>query len=189
MINLNPMKLKLCLLIPILLIFGTACQSDYQDQSHTVQVANRYQVSLPSFLKKTDKLNDEASLQYMSAFREFYCLVIDEPKDSFDDALSYYDLNDQYSNNFDAYIEILSSSTLENVFLQGKTPLQADTINSLPVFLVEVDTYIDDLAVYYYGAIIEGKDHYYQLYTWTLANRKSKYKEQMKDIVFSFTEI
>jgi len=40
----------------------------------------RYSLSIPSFLVKTNKLNEDASIQYQHAIKELYMIVIEDSK-------------------------------------------------------------------------------------------------------------
>ena len=61
-------------------------------------------------------------------------------------------------------------------------------INGLDSKMFEIETKIDDLDVYYALNVIQGKDSYYQVYSWTLLERKDKYKDVLNEILISFQE-
>ena len=52
-----------------------------EEEFKKIEVKN-YALQLPSYLSKTNDLNEDASLQYQNPFRELYIIVIDESKTS-----------------------------------------------------------------------------------------------------------
>ena len=63
------------------------------------------------------------------------------------------------------------------------------TINKYPAIVVETTEEVNGIGVFYVVAIIETKKTYYQIFTWTLANKKEKHYQQMKEIINSFKEL
>lgn len=161
----------------------TSCASE--DGVEVVKFQEKYSLTVPTFLTKVNNLNDDASLQYQHAFKEFYLIVIDEAKSEFENALDIYDLNGSYSQDLSGY----SNLVLENFSGYSKSDIQDVFINNLPAKTFTWEENIDGIDVYYAVAIVEGKENYYQIMTWTLANRKLRYKDRMNQILNSFNEL
>lgn len=165
----------------------TSCESVEADQILTV--GNRYSISIPSFLKKVTTLNEDASLQYQHAWKNFYVIVIDEPKEEVQKAISDNNLTDRFANNLEGYKNL----NLEIIKQGMSSPMISKTkdtnINKMPSKIITMTSKIEGTAIYYAIAYIEGKDRYYQITTWTLTNKENEYKEKMNRILYSFKEI
>jgi len=174
----------------ILLIFISgliSCLSD--DSLQEITVENRYSISIPSFLKKAHDLNDDASLQYQHIFREFYVIVIDEPKSELKKALDDNNLTEFYSNDIEGYFDLLFNDFEQGVSAFRKSNLIDTLINNMPAKLLTVLGTVEDIDIFYYLAYIEGEKRYYQIMAWTLASREHQYKEKMRKIIYSLKEL
>ena len=58
-------------------------QAKNNDSKNTVTVKGMYSIDVPSFLSPTNKLGEDASLQYWSKTLDISFQVIDEPKSEF----------------------------------------------------------------------------------------------------------
>lgn len=167
-----------------LLFVATALFACNSDKIETVSIKNQYSVDLPSFLSKATTLHEDASLQYQNAMREFYVVVIDETKQEFHSAVQETD----FTADLSGYAQVLRTS-LEQSMSDGKFSTVTDTqINGLKAKTFTFEGTMEGLPIYYSVAYIEGKDHYYQIVSWTLQKSKDKYQEQMKAIASSFKE-
>jgi hypothetical protein len=134
-------------------------------------------------------LNDQASLQYMSAFREFYVVVLVDSKIDFKNQLTINDLDSHYENNLNGYTKLIMSYSAENIFNVEHIAFDTIIINQLHAHSFKFNNSAQDEPSYFHGALIEGKNHFYQLFTWTLSKNEDAYKKQMNEIVNSFNEI
>lgn len=167
--------------------FLTSCQS--VDTEKVITIDNKYSISIPSFLTKVSNLNEDASLQYQHALKEFYVIVIDEPKEELLKALMEYDLEDKYSNNVQGYANLVLDN-FERVISVSRTSDVIDTlIREMPARVLNINGTLEDIGAYYSFACVEGENHYYQILTWTLSRKENQYKEKMKRIIYSFREI
>lgn len=155
-----------------------------EEEFKKIEVKN-YALQLPSYLSKTNDLNDDASLQYQNPFRELYIIVIDESKQEVEQAITLNELEDIYSNDFNGYVELLTASLESNIAFKNKK--EKDTvINSLEAKLLKFEGKIEDYDVFYEIAFVNGVTNYYQIMTWTLLNRKSDYEAVMDKMIYSF---
>ena len=166
------------------LIFTSCEQAD-----QTVIIDNRYSLDIPSFLKESNDLNEDASLQYQNIWKEFYVIVIDETKDEFHQVLEETELTDLYSSNIIGYSDILIEGIEESMSVHEKSSLDSIKINGMEARTISYSGKTEDIDVYFLFAFIEGKNSYYQVMTWTLGERKDKYKEQMAKIISTFKEL
>lgn len=158
--------------------------SDVEMQTVT---ASNYSISIPSFMKKTNDLNDDASLQYENMIKEVYVVIIDEFQNEIHNEIEEYGLLPDYEKNFQGYTKLKLDQFDESYQISNKLIVK-DTINLLPAVIYEVTVSVENTNVYMNYALVKGKTKYYQIMTWTLADRKYKYKNILKDIVYSFKE-
>lgn len=149
-----------------------------------VNIQGKYSLSIPSFLTKVNNLNEDASLQYQHAWKELYVIVIDETKTEYESALDIYNLSSSYSQDLSGYTNLV----LDNFTQYRGSDTQEGMINNLPAKIVRMEENIDGLDIYFAMAVIEGKENFYQVMTWTLAEKKYQYQEKMQDILYSFNE-
>lgn len=176
------MKLRL-LLLAFVAITLSACDGEPQ----TVTIKNKYSVELPSFLSVATDLNDDASLQYENGMREFYVVVIDEPRKDFDDMMINNDLG--YTPDLDGYSQILIDDVRETLHDKNTAKAEKTTINGLEARTTSLTGTVQNLDVYWKVGYIQGKKDYYQVLCWTLTENKDKYDAQMADIIKSFKEL
>lgn len=62
-------------------------------------------------------------------------------------------------------------------------------INNMPAKIVSLKAQIDDLDIFYAIGLYQGEEDYYQLLTWTLANKENRNKEEMNKILYSLKEV
>lgn len=173
------MKKTLALCLVALLL---SCNSK---EVQTVTIKNQYSVQLPDFLSKAKDLHQGASLQYQNALREFYVVVIDEPKKDF---YAIAETTEDFPADFNGYHQILKNELEEGIQDIQITPTKDTQINGLKAKTFSLTGEIGTIPVYYEVAYIEGKDKFYQIVTWTLKDNKEKYAEQMQKILSSFKE-
>lgn len=166
-------------LFPILF----SCESK---EVKTITIKNKYSVELPEFLSKSQGLHDNASLQYQNVFKEFYIVVIDEPKKEFAEIAS---TTEDFSPDLNGYHQILKSGLEEGIQKIDITPTKDIQINGLKAKTFSLTGELSEIPIYYNVAYIEGKDTFYQIVTWTLKSSKQKYQEPMEKIISSFKEI
>lgn len=167
-------------------IILSSCQPS--DAVKTVTVENRYSVSIPSFLTEVHNLNEDASLQYQHAWKEFYVIVIDESKEEMEKALTVNNLTGSYSNDVDGYANLLLKGFEQAISVSSKSDLVDTLVNGMPAKLITISGRAEGINAYYALAFIEGKKHYYQIMTWTLDSKEYEYKENMNRILYSLKE-
>lgn len=175
--------------LPLFLIFTfllSSCSS--QEGEQTINVEKRYSLEIPSFLSEVDNLHDEASLQYQNLFNEFYVIVIDESKEAFHNVLEENELNDTYSSDVDGYTKIVLDALVSSVVDVIQTDLIETNVNGMPARLTTIEGIVEDIPVFYAYGVYEGKDTYYQVITWTLSEKQSKYESKMDAILKSLKE-
>lgn len=169
-----------------LCLFLSLASCEESKNVETITVPNKYTVELPDYLSKAHDLHDDASLQYQNALKEFYVVIIDEPKQDF---FNIAKTTEDFPADFEGYHQILKSGleeSIQKIEISESKDLQ---INGLKAKTFSLTGEIEAIPVYYDVAYIEGKDRFYQIVTWTLKNNKEKYETQMHAILSSFKEI
>lgn len=171
----------------ILLMMFCACTDS--DKTQEVKIENRYVMVLPAFLKATEDLNDDASLQYANTSKEFYIMVIDEDKDELNVALLESGSVDSTSMNLDGFCNVILNAYKQNVKILKESELEDLQINGLKAKKIVIESANDNTDVFVEYAFIEGKKDYYQIFVWTLLSQKDKYRKQIEDAIASFREL
>lgn len=171
----------------LLMITLTSCESGEEKQ--TVTIDNRYSLDLPSFLAEGIDLNDDASLQYQNILREFYVIVIDEPKSDITAVIADNGLTGMYPTEFDAYTDLMLDGFDAALDITKESEVIDTTINQMPARLININATVEGLKAYYALALIEGKNNYYQVLSWTVDSKEAEHKDLMKQIIYSFKEV
>jgi hypothetical protein len=172
--------------LTITVLILTAC-NQLKTEWKTFTASNKYKVEYPSFLSPDSTLSTEASMSYSNQKKEFYCLVLDEHKDT----LIQYGYEDM---SLEDYVLILKNNQDALTELPTKTLLQKEIkVNGMKGEILEIETEIKlgDKKTYSQGkkAILEGKNGFYQVYVWTLKEDFKKYEPDFDRIIGSFKEL
>ncbi|MGJ8593152.1 MAG: hypothetical protein ACSHXF_11420 [Aquaticitalea sp.] len=177
-------------LLPILFVFAfLVCGCASEEGEQTVTIDNRYSLTIPKFLSEGTDLHDDASLQYQHIFKEFYVVVIDEPKDEMHSVLELNDLTDIYSKDIDGYAKLIFDSVYESLLDPVQTDVVETTVNGMAARLSTLVGMADDISIFYDYGVYESEDRYYQVIAWTLSDQQSKYQSQMDAILHSLKEL
>ncbi|MDC9721495.1 MAG: hypothetical protein PSN34_01815 [Urechidicola sp.] len=177
---------KTVIFILTILLFQS-CGSGEEEQ--LVTVGNKYSLSIPSFLTKVSNLNDDASLQYQHAWKEFYVIAIDESKAEMQKAIIENDLEDLYKNNIEGYSKLILDGFKESLSNPYQSEIIDTTINKMPAKLTTLSGTVEGIDAFYSIGIYEGKTSYYQVLAWTLKSKQYSYKTKMNKILYSLAEL
>lgn len=169
--------------------FGNNNTPEKNVKFQDVIVEKKYGMKLPSYMRKTDELNDDASLQYMNAIKETYCIVIDEPTKEFVDAFKEINEYDDSISVIKNYQEVQIGSFQESITGFTVSKLQEQKIQGLNAITQQGVGEIDGHDIAYYFTFIEGKETIYMIICWTLENRKNRYEPTFYKVSSSFFEV
>ncbi|MFN8712728.1 MAG: hypothetical protein ACK5Z2_07730 [Bacteroidota bacterium] len=173
----------------LLFIALIASSCDLNQKDKTVAVKNKFSLSVPASFSKQKGLHEDASLQYGNLLNEFFVIVVDEPKAEFHSVLEENGLSESFSSDINGYADILIPTYDETIENLRKSDVVDTMINTMPAKILTLSGRVENMNVFYTVAFVEGKDNYYQIMTWTLANRKSRYSDAMKRLVCSLKEL
>ncbi len=159
------------------------------DKVQVVTIRDKYTLPLPAFLKEVTNLHEEASLQYQHAMKEFYVVVFDEPKSDLHQSLEDNGLNSQYSSDLDGYAAILIDGMDDALSITKKSQVIDTFVNAMPARMIQFHGSVDGISLFYSIAYVEGKETYYNITTWTLAEKEEKNKEKMDQILYTLKEL
>jgi hypothetical protein len=158
------------------------------ESAETVNIGGRYSIDLPKSFKKANRLNPEASLEYMDAVNGLYVIVIDEQKDAVINAIVENGLENTYSPDLKGYSQLLADTMKPNLKAGTIKPFNDTIINGLNARKTDLEGIVENLRIHYELGVVEGKNRFYQIMTWTTPNDLLKNQEQMQAIISSFKE-
>ncbi len=173
----------------LLLSCGDGKEKTETVKTETVKVNNLYTVEIPAFLTKAKHLNEEASLQYQNLLKEVYIVVLDESKEAVETVIIDNGLEDYYTFDVDGYANLLTDGLESSVTFDSIPELHPKKINGLNARTMNFTGKMEGIHIYWDFAFIEGRNNYYQVMSWTLVDRKDKYKDVMSTMINSFKEI
>ncbi|MFZ6051274.1 hypothetical protein [Halocola ammonii] len=169
-------------------ILFSACSWD--GKFKRVKVDSEYSLDIPNFLSESNILNEVASLQYQDIIRDFYVIVIDERKSELRSALNLGGFSkSDYSHDLDGYTSIMLDSYSFQMNMKKEPTIVEGTVDNKPARFVTVEGEVENEDVFWKVAFIEGTYKFYQVYTWTAADKKDEYKITMNQVLKSFREL
>ena len=160
---------------------------DVKEEFKTITIADKYSLDIPDSFEKVDNLNDDASLQYQNAFKEFYVIVMDEPKETFDTAVTTNDVD--MTPDLEGYYKSIQLN-LKNAIKNIKIFNEKNTeINGRKAKIFSVTGNVEGYDIFYRYALVEGKKEYYQIMLWTEQKKGESYLETMNQSINSFKEL
>lgn len=163
---------KLQIIISGLIIFFISSCS-YDENFKTVQEKNLFTIEVAPYLTKTRDLSTIPSLQYYNRFRTVYLVVKSDLISTLDQ--SFEDYHHDFVQSFEERFPDTKFTTI------SKTDL-----NGFPAIIEETTIKTDGEKVWYLSATVKGKQHYFQLLSWTLDHRKEKYEVDIQKMIQSF---
>jgi hypothetical protein len=180
------MKKSLILIVPAVVLFFGCGQFN---KSETVNVEGLYSMTMAKDLSPRDDLNEEASLQYGNILKELYIICIHESHEEFENALLVTGLDSLYTIDLEGYAELLLDGMLDQIEAHEEPVLRDISVNGLSGKKTAFDANSGGVDAHFQIAYIRGKENYYQIWTWTLMDRKEKHATEMDEMIRSFKEI
>ena len=164
------------------------------DSKNTVTVKELYSIDVPSFLSPTNKLGEDASLQYWSKSLDITFQVVDEPKSEFLKVTE--EMKDDFPTLGDGnpLLDKMAVVTLSNMFDLDKTEIGSYTertingMNAITLNAFQKRTFLKD-ALYGSFAFIEGKNTLYQVIILSGGTSISKLADKLETSIMSFKEL
>jgi hypothetical protein len=171
----------------LLLLVLVAFSCDVKEEFKTITISDKYSLDIPDSFVKADNLNDEASLQYQNALKEFYVIVMSEPKEDFDNAIALYQVD--MTPDLDGYYKAIQLN-LKNAIKNIKIFNEKNTeINGRKAKIFSITGNVEGYDIFYRYAIVQGKKDYYQIMLWTEKKNGNSYLSAMDRSIHSFKEL
>ena len=163
-------------------------ETEVAEDFNQVEVNGEYRLSLPKYMKKTDNLNEEASLQYQNIFKETYTIVIDEAKNDFVEMFTELEEYDEGISVIKNYRNVQRQLFSESMYVDKESSPVALEINGMEAEMVDIDGRVDgiDEDISYFLTFVEGKEKVYMIMSWTMTSRKDTYESTFDGIAKSF---
>jgi hypothetical protein len=187
----SPMKRPFTLFLFSLMFLGACSTSSDKKETTEWKVVNsrNFSVKVPSYLKKATELHEDAVVQYQNIIKEFYFIVIEESADAFHESIVDAELQADYPADIDGYARFVTERFTENVDeVYKKTDLLPITISGKNGRYFEANAKMGNVDIHYHYGFIQGDTTYYQVLSWTLMNKESKYNATMLNMLQSFKE-
>lgn len=135
------------------------------------------QVTIPGTWREIPTLNDKAEIQVGNEVSEQYLIVLTESKLDFDDI--------DLAEYADLAAETLETSLTNKV----RSPAVPRQVQGRPALEMRITGTIDKLNIVYWLTAVEGREHYFQVLTWTLASRSNANESALRSVTDSFQEV
>lgn len=142
-----------------------------------LRTVNAYQVVIPKYLSDVQDLNAVASLQCKNADKEFYLIVIDEPKNK----------EKVDKKSLTAYYDVMMKGLVGENIVNATQPVTQKS-NNVEKMQWEAVAQIENVRVQYYMAAFESETHFYQLVIWMYEDDKDTFAKDVQTIIQSFKE-
>ncbi|HEV2779841.1 MAG TPA: hypothetical protein VGX25_10630 [Actinophytocola sp.] len=138
---------------------------------------NSCQLTVPTTWKDVPASwrNEHAVIQLGNGRQEQYVLVVSAAKDDFDD--------------FVAFEEAALSDVdlgMEDGEVSQPRPI---TVGGLPAARYEISAKLSGVRVVFWYTLVDGKNGYYQIATWTLRSKRDEAEGPLGDVVATFREL
>lgn len=169
-------------------------QAKNNDSKNTVTVKGMYSIDVPSFLSPTNKLGEDASLQYWSKTLDISFQVIDEPKSEFIEMAKELNKEIPSIGEGKSMLDKMAMLTISNMFDMDRTKLDCYTerkingLNAITLNAFQSRTFLKD-AVYGSFAFVEGKDTLYQIIILSGGTSITKLADKLEESIKSFREL
>ncbi|MFW6226964.1 MAG: PsbP-related protein [Bacteroidota bacterium] len=153
-----------------------------------VKVDNEFAVYVPDYMSETKELNHKASLQYANLMKEVYVTVIREDKSEVEVLYDILNVRDDTTSALDSYTELREQMFSTNLKEFNLISTKETKINGREAVQMEFTGKVKGVnrTIWYLVTLVEGNEIVYMLMTWTLQNRKEKYREAFEMTARSF---
>jgi hypothetical protein len=164
-------------------IFFSGPAANAQSTMKTQKAGNIFYISVPDYFSRTIGLNSAATVQYQSILKDVYSVVIEDPKETLAlDGLKFNAINEFYEEFVKVFVKdkaILASIKPKYQVKDGISFAECEVVfqpgDSMP-------------AIYYLIGMVETKNCFYKVVSWTLPENKDKYREDFQKILYSIRD-
>ncbi len=155
----------------LLIFFFQACS--YNNKFKKYNISNHFTISIPDYMKPCKDISNNAAVQYKNAYRNTYCIVLQDSKD-----LPFIKYQQKSLSILKNYQELKKPIVTDSTYIYN------DTNKYIAIQLYGI---MNDENIYYWHNTYEGKKYFYQVVCWTRSmDRKQRYGEDLEHILKSF---
>lgn len=158
----------------------------------SVTVPKRYKMTIDGSLTEDTSLNVDASLEYSNYTSELYIMVIEDPIDTFVTAFTEGGDYEKSQSPLDNYTRVQRRDGAEGMQkLYELGGVVASKVNGLDCRTFTMRGYVEGVEpeIFYKMRIVQGKDCFYYIMTWTLVSRRERHEPTMDMMLDSFKEL
>jgi hypothetical protein len=150
-----------------------------------------FSISLPSHLKPTENLNEDAIVEYQDLSKEYYVIVISESIEEFHQAIADAELEEDYpTTGIETYSQFIKDRFESNVDdMRNITEMKKLKVHGNEARYFESNATVSGIDIFYHYGFIEGDSTYYQVMSWTLSKKEPDFKEAMLESLKSLKEV
>lgn len=172
----------------------SSCENFYEPEQlllkkdfKEIHLSETASILLPKYMNE-QPFGIESTIQYQNDEKEVYTRITHVSKKDF---ITLYTKNNAYNPSISLLenYKIAQQNSLNTTVKNRKQESsRTAAINEMQAYIVEFKGKLVDLPIYYQITFIEGKDYLYNIHSWTIANKKNKYKGTFHQIAESLTE-
>jgi hypothetical protein len=166
--------------IGIVLLLSLAFACSYPEGYERVEVDGKYSLDVPAFLKETEDIALDATLQYENPYRNLYIIVMEDDKRS-------------SGMDFEAYHKMAVGRITEDPLLEEPTieDEEEKMVNGLRAIETSIFGTMDEKEIIFYKHMtVDGEETYYQVVIWLRGEkRRLEYEETIDSVMRSFREL
>ena len=129
--------------------------------------------------------NPDATIQQAHLFGERYVMVISDTKS---DIASVFGVEDASGAEVLKQFADLSLQGVEESFTVDRISNRKLSVNGLPAIQHKFKARADGIDMVFWTTYVEGKDHFFQIQTWTLAGLEAQNEKGLLKVADSFKE-
>ena len=166
-------------LLLILLVSIALASCKYKNEWHVVSVNNHFSVELPDYMTESNKLREDATLQYENRYRNTYIIVIE------------HDKKEMILANFDTQVIRPLLTYVDKGIITDSTNIKIGELNArMNKIMGEMPSGDEKENIYYTHYSVDGKKKFYEICTWTRGpKRLDQYGPDLKRMMDSFKEL
>jgi hypothetical protein len=167
------------LLVTLFSLMITGCSNKSEDKEKSVEFKSEdgsESITAPSSWKVETELNDDASIQIAKEADEKYVIVIKDSKELLEEDMQLSEYADLVKSTFESSITNVDSSEAKETTVDGN-----------PALYFDISGEANDLDVSYMYTCVETSDSFYQIMGWTLTSMLDDNKDEILDVMNSFT--
>lgn len=154
-----------------------------QTKMKEYKAGHTFNISIPDYMNKTADLNSSAAIQYKNEVKDIYGIVIFDTKEE----LGLLDMNYTSVNEFyEEFIKDFLKDEEKRTVSKPKSTKKGD-INFIEADASYFDKEINN-EIYYFVGIVETKNTFYKVLSWSSLANKEKYKADFQKILYSLKE-